>query len=292
LQIINKLDTSGKFFIHIPQLYNEGWDSLPQAKFWRTLIRLNPDSGIVNVASSRKILEIVNSKEWDKRPDASKEAYRDSIRKTYNLAADEKIFFTKGKADFYDFEGAMETIDQGVAIFEKEKTDPFYAQTILLIESPGQCAKSPVGACGSFQLMKGVAIQMGLKVNNSIDERKDFDRSAQGAARLIRTVCIPQAKEMCAKYGLKYSENDLWFRLLVLHNYHAGAGNVGRALSLIQPTSGNMDLITTLWQTKAGAFGNASQNYSQVAIAALLELDDIIFNKYDNVLFHPLAFKD
>jgi hypothetical protein len=292
LQVLNNLDSSGKFFIHIPHLYNQGWDTLAQAKFWRSLIRLNPDSGLVNVASSRLIIDVVNTKEWDRKTDLDKEAYRDSVRKKHKLSPEEKIFFTKGKADFYDFEGAMETIDRGIFIFEREKTDPFYAQTILLIESPGKCAKSSVGACGSFQLMKTVAIQMGMKVNSTVDERTDFDKSAQGAAKLIRTVCIPQAKEMCARLGLSYKETDLWFRLLVLHNYHAGAGNVGRALNLIENPTSDKALITTLWQTKAGAFGNASQNYSQVAIAALLELDDIIFKKYENVYFHPLAFKD
>jgi hypothetical protein len=292
LQVLSKQDSLGKFFIHVPQLYNEGWDTLAQSKFWRQLIRLNPDSGIVNIASTRQIIKVVNTKDWNSKPDAEKEAFRENVRKTYGLSPEEKIYFTVGKADFYDFKGAMETIDRGVFIFEREKTDPFYAQAILLIESPGKCAKSPVGACGSFQLMKGVAIQMGMKVNSTVDERKDFDKSAQGAAKLIRTICLPQAREMCANYGLKYKENDLWFRLLVLHIYHAGAGNVNKALAVMQPKEGSVNLITTLWQTKAGAFGNASQNYSQVAIASLLELDDIIYNNFEDVMFHPLALRE
>jgi hypothetical protein len=292
LRMVTATDTVGKFFIHIPQLYNDRWDTLAQAKFWRTLIRLQPDYGIVNVASTRKIIEIVNTKDWDRRPDLQKDMYRDSVRNLLGLASDEKIYFTKGKADFYDFEGAMETIDSGVAAFEREKTDPFYAQAILLIESPGKCAKSSVGACGSFQLMKSVALQMGLKVNNVVDERKDFDKSAEAAARFIKKICIPQARDLCASHGLKYNETDLWFRLLVMHVYHAGAGNVSKALHVAQPKTGSMEVITSLWQTKAGAFGNASQNYSQVALAALLELDEIIFNRCVDVSFHPLANKD
>jgi hypothetical protein len=292
LRMVTSGDTIGKFFIHIPQLYNERWDTLAQARFWRSLMRLYPEQGIVNVASSRQIIEIVNSKEWERRPDAEKELYRDSVRNFYGLASDEKIYFTKGKADFYDFEGAMETIDRGVAAFERERTDPFYAQTILLIESPGKCAKSNVGACGSFQLMKSVGLQMGLKVNNVVDERKDFDKSAEAAARFIKKICIPQARDLCAAHGLKYKETDLWFRLLVMHIYHAGAGNVSKALNVIQPKTGSIDVITQLWQTKAGAFGNASQNYSQVALAALLELDEIIFNRCDDVFFHPLAYNE
>jgi hypothetical protein len=53
---------------------------------------------------------------------------------------------------------------------------------------------------------------------------------------------------------------------------------VSRALSVIQPETGNMDLIKRLWHTSAGGFRNASQNYSQIAIATLLELDDHVNN--------------
>jgi hypothetical protein len=292
LEVLTHANIPTKFFVHISQIYNERWDMLPQAQFWRRLIRLNPDSGLVNVASTRQILEVVNTREWDQLSDAIKEVYRDSVRQALGLTADEKIYFTKGKADFYDFEGAMETIDRGVYIFEKEKTDPFYAQAILLIESPGKCAKSPVGALGAFQIMKGVAVQMGLKVAGGVDERKDFDKSAWAAAKLIRTICVPQAKDMMARHNIQYNETDLWFRLLVLHIYHAGAGNVNKALNVCEPSAGDINLITKLWQTKAGAFGNASQNYSQVALAALLELDEIIFSKCEELIYHPLAYRD
>ena len=64
-----------------------------------------------------------------------------------------------------------------------------------------------------------------------------------------------------------------------MHVYHAGAGNVKKAVNVINPTEGNMELITTLWQTEAGGFRNASQNYSQLVLASMLELDDIINNR-------------
>jgi hypothetical protein len=83
---------------------------------------------------------------------------------------------------------------------------------------------------------------------------------------------------MLAKYNIAVCPTDLWYRLLILHIYHAGAGNVSRALSVIQPETGNMDLIKRLWHTSAGGFRNASQNYSQIAIATLLELDDHVNN--------------
>jgi hypothetical protein len=159
-----------------------------------------------------------------------------------------------------------------VKIFEAQNTDPFFAQAILLIESPAKLAKSSVGAYGPFQLMKSVGRQFGLKVNNKIDERADFDKSAVAATKLINRVCIPYTNRMLEKRNIAWCPTDLWYRLLVLHVYHAGAGNVARALDKIDPTVGNTDLIKTLWTTNAGGFQNASQNYSQVAIASLLEL--------------------
>ncbi|HET6244428.1 MAG: hypothetical protein H0V01_06790 [Bacteroidetes bacterium] len=291
MEVKNVNDSLGRFFIQIPQLYVQRWDTLAQTKFWRTLIKLSPDSGIINISSSRQIIELFSNSGWEKQSPEKKEAYRDSVRRVHNLGIEDKIFFSRGKGDFYDFEGAIQTIDKGIFIFEQEKTDPFFAQTILLIESPGKCAKSNVGACGSFQLMKSVAIQMGMKVNSVVDERTDFDKSAAASAKLIRTVCIPQAKDILLRHNISYNETDLWFRLLVLHIYHAGAGNVSGAVNIIQPLTGDMNLITQLWQTKYKGFGNASQNYSQVALASLLELDHIIYNKCEDVLFHPLIYK-
>jgi len=64
--------------------------------------------------------------------------------------------------------------------------------------------------------------------------------------------------------------------MLVLHTYHAGAGNVMAALNKLQPTEGGMQLLQQLWQTEAGGFRNASQNYSQIALAANLRLAEEI----------------
>ena len=71
-----------------------------------------------------------------------------------------------------------------------------------------------------------------------------------------------------------FSEDELWFKLLVMHIYHAGAGNVQKALLAANPKEGNMDLIFTLWQTQTSRFKSASQNYSQLVLAAMLEMNE------------------
>jgi hypothetical protein len=240
-------------------------------------MNLDADTALVNIASTRKIVGKVAMSNWKTKTELQKTEYKDSIRKAYNLPADEIIYFTAGKNFFYKFEDAIPDIHRAIPIFEDNNVDPFFAQAILLIESPGRLQKSNVGAYGSFQLMKGVAKNMGLKVNKHVDERKNFEKSAWAAAKLIRTVCIPYANSMLEKRGIAYNQNDLWYRLLVLHIYHAGAGNVAPALDKTGMTEGGKDLILKLWQTKCANFGNASQNYSQIALAALIETEQVLY---------------
>lgn len=257
-------------------LYTEGWDTLKQPNFWRYAMRFPPDTVIINIAKNRHLIEVQNLytvRAWGER---RHKAYEDSVRKAYGLRKKDQIFFTTGRNHFYQFEKVMPEIDEAIGIFQEEGTDPWYAQTILLIESPGRMQFSTDGAYGAFQLMKGVAKEMGLVINDTIDEREQFDKSAQGAARLIQRVCLPHTRELCRSHGLEYEEHDLWFRLLTMHVYHAGIGNVRRVMRKIRPTEGGLPLITQLWQTKSRRFGNASQNYSQIALGALLEFDQLI----------------
>jgi hypothetical protein len=264
-------------FVQNSQLYTQGWDQLEQPNFWRILMTMGNDSALINIGSTRQIISKVAVKDWDEMTNATKDALRDSVKVHYGLAKSEHIYMTSGKKAFYDFEKVIPSIGQGIKIFKKNNVDPFFAQAILLIESPNKMQKSPVGAYGSFQIMRGVAISLGLKINRTIDERKNFDKSAWASAKLIRTVCIPETNKILDSKGISYYPDDLWYKLLVLHTYHAGAGNVRNAINKINPSEGDINLITTLWQTEVGGFRNASQNYSQLALASLIELDNIIY---------------
>ena len=263
-------------FVQNEQLFKEGWDKLEQPQFWRILMTMEEDSALINIGSTRQIIKKIAVKDWEELTEDNKDILRDSVKRYYKLPEKEHVYMTSGKKSFYDFQKVIPSIGRGITIFNQHKVDPFYAQAILLIESPNKMQKSPVGAYGSFQIMRKVAIDLGLKVNKYVDERKDFDKSAWASAKLIRTVCIPETNKILDANGITYNPNDLWYKLLVLHTYHAGAGNVRRAVNFIQPTIGSMELITTLWQTEVGSFRNASQNYSQLALATLIELDRII----------------
>ena len=276
-------------FVQSQQLYAEGWDKLEQPNFWRTLMTMEADSALINIGSTRQIIKKVSVKVWDKLSDDSKDVIRDSVKNHYGLPEDEHVYMTSGKKAFYDFQKVIPSIGRGIEIFNSNNVDPFYAQVILLIESPNKLQKSSVGAYGSFQIMRKVAISLGLKVNSTIDERKDFDKSAWASAKLIRTICIPETNKILNANNVAFNPNDLWYKLLVLHTYHAGAGNVRNAVNVIQPEEGDMGLITTLWQTEIGSFRNASQNYSQLALASLIELDRIIIDECKFIYNCPLT---
>jgi len=276
-------------FVQSQQLYAEGWDKLEQPNFWRTLMTMEADSALINIGSTRQIIKKVSVKVWDKLSDDSKDVIRDSVKNYYGLPEEEHVYMTSGKKAFYDFQKVIPIIGRGIEIFNQNNVDPFYAQVILLIESPNKLQKSSVGAYGSFQIMRKVAISLGLKVNSTVDERKDFDKSAWASAKLIRTICIPETNRILNINNVAFNPNDLWYKLLVLHTYHAGAGNLRDAVNVIQPEEGNMGLITTLWQTETGSFRNASQNYSQLALATLIELDRIIIDECKFIYNCPLT---
>ncbi|MGV3631303.1 MAG: transglycosylase SLT domain-containing protein [Bacteroidota bacterium] len=257
-------------------IYDEKWHNLQQPLFWKKVMRLHPDSSIMNVASTRQVLCTISSKLWSRKTEAQRVRLKDSIRVAHNIPAYEKILCTSGKNDFYRFEDVYPSLTKGILAFENLNVDPWYAQAILLIESPGKLAKSNVGAYGAFQLMPAVARSYGLKVNKYVDERKDFNRSAYAAASLINKICIPSARKILDDKHISYNENDLWFRLFVMHVYHAGAGNVKAVINKINPTQGGQDLITQMWKTEAGAFGNSSQNYTQLVLASQLILNDLV----------------
>jgi membrane-bound lytic murein transglycosylase D len=75
-------------------------------------------------------------------------------------------------------------------------------------------AVSHAGAVGPWQLMRGTAVQLGLKVNKSVDERKNYVKSTHAAAKYL--------KDLYKIYG------D-W--LLVIAAYNAGPGSVQRAIA-------------------------------------------------------------
>ncbi len=290
--VINGTDTLRMDFVNYNSIVLEGWDSLAQPKFWKQIMCLSPDSCIINVARSRTPLQVACYRTWCTQSEMEKTILKNRLREENELNYGDELFVTNGKREFYEHRKSIPTIAKAVQYFREYGVDPWYAQTILLIESPGKhLSKSYVGAAGPFQLMRSVALNYGLKVNKYVDERADLRRASYGASKLISSICIPKVKGMLDSRNIPYKETDTWFRLLVLHAYHAGAGNLACAMNKINPAAGGQELIRTLWKTEAGGFRNESQNYSQIALAATLNFSEILQQDGDSV-FMVLGDRD
>ena len=155
-------------------LFEDRWVELPQAKFWRRIMTLSPDSCIINVARNRTILETISYKQWRIKTEPEKTQYKARLRSEFGLDSTEELYVTTGKNDFYRFHEVFPSLGQGIEVFENNQVDPWYAQAILLIESPAQLKKSISCAYGPFQLMPSVAKHYGIIVNSHTDERADF----------------------------------------------------------------------------------------------------------------------
>jgi len=279
-RVMCKLDPNGNqvCFVQVPCIKTEGWDTLNQVSFWRRIMRLSPDSALVNTSSSRYILGSIRMNDYLRLSPEARDSFKQLWRIQCSVASDEKIFITVGKNWFYNPQLIAPRIKRAVELFDSMGVDPFLAQSVLLIESPVGNLKSESGAYGQFQLMKGVARQFGLKVDAHLDERADFDKSAAAAARLFKEICIPYSAKMLEELGYPYHEQSLWFRLLVMHVYHAGAGNVRGALGFIPDVASGKAMIQSLWSVESGNFRNAAQNYSQLVLASYLEFNHYIMN--------------
>jgi hypothetical protein len=277
--------TSVKYrFFNNHQIFSENWDTLGPARFWQEVFALPHDSMIINVASLRKPLYKIPASEWHCQTESEKTLYKENLCIANNLERSTTLFVTSGKRFFFEFRKVLPLISKSIKVFEDHETDPWYAQTILLIESPGKTEiSSYAGARGPFQLMPYVARKYGLVVSRTRDDRTDLIKSATAASKLIKNICIPGAKRILEKHGIPYNEKDLWFRLMVMHVYHAGAGNVAAVVNKIKPQKGGMDFIRSLWVNEAGGFKNESQNYSQIALAAMIRFDRLLNQDTKNI---------
>jgi hypothetical protein len=272
---VRKSDGAKICYFKVACIRKDGWDTLPEIRFWRRIVTLSKDSVLANVIENRKGLAVFPKELIDSLESLNRlNEFRDELARKYRVDSNNHIRFTSGRSHFYRFDKIAGKMERGIALFDSFGVDPFYAQSVLLIESPGSDRqKSTAGAYGNFQLMPFVARQYGLRVDRYMDERENFDRSAYAAARLIKEICIPYARKWCETYGFEVDESAVWFKLLALHNYNAGAGTVKSAVAALPAHVKGNELIKTLWKTSAGYFRSEAQNYSQLALACYLEFE-------------------
>ncbi len=250
----------------------------PNVAFWKRDIMLSSDSFLVVNQRDRVIFDIVHKNSVHKIEKGQNLTNLGRIYGyKYDVPQDIKIKFVRGRRDFFNYSVIGPKLKEANRVFNLVGADPIIAQLLLLIESPNNHkGVSHSGAAGHFQIMPSVARKYGLRIGQRVDERHNFTKSSYAAARLVKEYCIPQAKRICTQNNIEIEQDALWFKLLVLHIYNAGAGTVAKAVRHLPEISRGNELIKTLWRTNVGAFQNSSQNYSQVCLASYLGYKDYI----------------
>src|SRR5687768_9123882 len=73
-------DTAMCYVVKTNQIYEEGLDTMPQIIFWRRVMTMSPDSGILSLYGKRTIYGTYAVAEWDKLGEEKQMAFRDSIK--------------------------------------------------------------------------------------------------------------------------------------------------------------------------------------------------------------------
>ena len=132
----------------------ERWDTLSQSKFWKTIITTTKDTYVINIASTRQILDYINKDTWFDQSEEEKKPLKIQLPQIttvwtptldYILLLAKKVLPNRASDSFFR---------NCNKYFQENNVDPWFAQTILLIESPAQLKYSRVSAYGPFQIMK------------------------------------------------------------------------------------------------------------------------------------------
>ena len=180
------MDESHYYVVDFSSLYADAWHEYPQARFWYQIINMAEEDALISVGKTRQILGRRSSEYYECLEKEERKAYKDSVRKAHGLATNEVLYVTYGKRDYYQFSDAISQIDKAIPYFAREDVNPWYAQAILLVESPAKLRFSPVGAYGPFQIMKSIGLEYGITINNELDERAKIETAAPVAAKLIK----------------------------------------------------------------------------------------------------------
>ncbi len=142
-------------FINNAAIFKEGWDTLSHVRFWQEIMAMPHDSLLLNVAHLRKPLFSLHVSDWSCQTVDEKDEYKRLVCVSNDLSSATSIYATAGKEHFFEFRKVLPMIPTAIDIFEQEGTDPWYAQTILLIESPGKTqGTSYAGARGAFSAVR------------------------------------------------------------------------------------------------------------------------------------------
>jgi membrane-bound lytic murein transglycosylase D len=204
---------------------------------------------------------------WTKDETEIVELYRQNASISLLKGAEERIRFQQGQADRFK-EGLMRSglyLDTIRTIFKQYGIPERLAYLPHVESSFNTAAYSKVGAAGLWQFMRGTGKLFGMKINYTIDERRDPIIATKGAARYLSTA---------------YSELKEW--PLAITSYNHGIGGMKRAVN----ATGSRDLGYIIQNYESNSFKFASSNFYSCFLAAS-EIAENYKTYFPGLTLHP-----
>ena len=137
-----------------------------------------------------------------------------------------------------------------------------------IVESGFQNAESSAGAAGFWQLMKGTAQELGLSVNESTDERNNFDKATLAACKVLASYYLSIKRQ----YGI-----SSW--VLTAAAYNNGIGNIRNAINKQGKNYFQMHLNAE----------TAAYVYKIIAVKELFEYPELYMNNFGYNVFNTAS---
>ena len=137
---------------------------------------------------------------------------------------------------------------------------------LAIVESGFKNAVSSAGAAGFWQLMPETARELGLSVNESIDERDNFDKATLAACKVLASYYLYIKKQ----FGI-----SSW--VLTAAAYNFGIGNIKNAINKQGKNYFEMNLNAE----------TAAYVYKIIAVKELFEFPELYMNNFGYNVFNP-----
>ena len=147
--------------------------------------------------------------------------------KTVDKIVDGQMAFVSSRKAYSASLSVIKKHENTIRINAKKQGVPEdVALGVGLLENGGsETAKSSAGALGVFQLMPGTARSLGLTVNKKVDERKNPEKNIKAGMTYL---------------AMNFERFGDWG--LATWAYHAGEGNVSKALKIYAKANHNVNL--------------------------------------------------
>ncbi len=226
-----------------------------------------------NIFTSLNIINTQPESAWSKEEIEIAERFRQNGIFDKIKDAAERVRFQQGQADRFR-EGLIRSglyLDTIRSILRQHGVPERLAYLPHVESSFNTAAYSKVGAAGLWQFMRGTGILFGMKINYSIDERKDPIIATRGAAKYLASA---------------YSVLQAW--PLAITSYNHGINGMKRAVN----ATGSRDLGYIIQNYESNSFKFASSNFYSCFLAAS-EIAENYKNYFPNLSLHPkLQFSD